>query len=62
MESVRAKFFVEVSSQCPYCDALDEILSNVSEVMNNDHRASNIDVEITCSECKNIYIVTDIDY
>lgn len=62
MEKVDAKCFIEVVSQCPYCGAIDDILDNVREVMDDEHRAYNIDKEITCSECNKQYIVDNINF
>ena len=64
MKEVRANTFVEVTCSCPHCDAFLDILDNdqVRESLGSDHRAEDCDIEITCSECNQEFIVTDIDF
>jgi hypothetical protein len=62
MKRIDAKCFVEVAAECPYCGAIDDILDDVRELMEDDHRAYNIDKEIRCSECKNVYIVDNVNF
>jgi metal-sulfur cluster biosynthetic enzyme len=62
MKKINAQCFVEVAATCPYCGALDDILDDVRDVMDDNHRAHNIDKEITCSECNEIYIVENVNY
>jgi hypothetical protein len=46
-------------SHCGY--GLD-VLEDVREVMDDDHRASGIDVEVTCEDCNETFLVTDVDF
>lgn len=62
MKETTAQTFLEVVCTCPYCGAIEDILKDVKEVLEYDHRASNIDKEIKCSECSEIFIVTDINF
>jgi uncharacterized protein YbaR (Trm112 family) len=62
MKTVRASCFVEVICICPNCGSGLDVLDNVRDVMDDDHRASNIDVEITCEDCKQAFLITDVDY
>jgi len=62
MERVRANCFVEVLCICPRCGYGLDLLDNVRECMDDDHRASNINVEVTCGECKETFLVTDVDF
>jgi formylmethanofuran dehydrogenase subunit E len=38
-----------------------DVLEDVREVMDDDHRASGIDVEVTCEDCNETFLVTDVD-
>lgn len=58
-----AQTSLEVMVVCPYCDAFDDILDEAREVFDYGELSSNnCDLEITCSECKERYIVTRINY
>lgn len=62
MESVNAEALVEVLCECPYCGYGMDIMDNseiYSLIQENLHH-SNIDIEITCEECKKEFIVKHI--
>ena len=62
MTKVRANFYVEVLCNCPYCNYQFDILDKVRDVLSDDNRASDIEVEIICKECEGEFLVTDVDF
>lgn len=50
MKEVRANCYVEVLCTCPNCGYGLDVMDEVREVMDDDHRASGIDVEVTCED------------
>lgn len=64
MKEVRASTFIEVLCQCPNCGYGLDIFEkdNVKESLEEDHRASNCNIEITCEDCNETFLVTDIDF
>lgn len=64
MKKVNASLFIEVLCNCPHCGAIDDIfdLDRTKDVLGQDYRAENCDLEITCSECSETYIVENIHF
>jgi len=62
MKETRANCYVEVLCTCPNCGYGLDVLEDVREVMDDDHRASGIDVEVTCEDCNETFLVTDVDF
>lgn len=63
MKETTAQTNLEVMVSCPYCDAYDDIIEQARETFyDGELSQSNCELEITCSECKKEYIVTDIYY
>ena len=63
MKETTAQTNLEVMVSCPYCDACEDILERARETfLNGELSQSNCELEITCSDCKKEYIVTDIYY
>jgi len=64
MRQTTAQTHVEVICDCPYCFNQIDIfpLGLTTEVLREDHRADNIELEIVCPRCKKTFIVTQIDF
>ncbi|SFC81601.1 hypothetical protein SAMN05421780_11074 [Flexibacter flexilis DSM 6793] len=62
MKSTTANTSVEVMCNCPICDSYVDILPQVSEILGDDHRAENCDKQVTCPDCNEDFIVTDINF
>lgn len=62
MEKINANCFIEILCTCPYCGAVEDVFDDVRELMGDDHRAENIDKEVKCSECEQIFIVENVMY
>lgn len=62
MKTANATTFIEICVTCPHCGAHDDKFDELHEHLSNEPRASGINVEVTCSECKENYIVEDINY
>ena len=60
MEKVNANCSIEVYCTCPHCGAFEDVFEDVREVMDEDHRAENIDVEVKCSECEKPFIIENV--
>lgn len=55
-----AQFSCEVLCDCPHCGEILDILDDVGELLRSDHTAEGIEVEITCSNCQEDFIVTEV--
>lgn len=66
MKSTTAQTLIEILCICPNCgDGLDILYEdNVREELTrqDEFSSSNCNLEITCSECKEVFLVTDIYY
>jgi hypothetical protein len=62
MKEVKASTFIEVLCTCPNCGYGLDIFDEVKDHMEEDHRASGIDVHVTCEDCNETFIVTDIEF
>ena len=62
MKKVDATTHIEVVTNCPYCNAFEDVFDDVKESMGYEPRADNCDVEATCSECQEVFIVTNVEY
>lgn len=65
LKTTVANTHIEVTCDCPYCNAYLDIFDRDSvreSFVDNDLTAENCDIEITCPKCKEIFIVTDIFY
>ena len=56
MKEVRANCYVEVLCTCHNCGYVLDVMDKVREVMDDDHRASGIDVEVTCEDCNETFL------
>lgn len=58
-----ATTFLEIVCACPYCGAIKDVFDDVREFLHDGElSASNLDHEVTCSECKQVYIIDNIHY
>ena len=64
MKSTDAQTYVEVKCCCPYCDKSLDIFDKgrTREVMGSDLRAEKCELEITCPDCNNVFVVNRIYY
>ena len=62
MKEVRAQCLMEVLCVCPNCGYGLDVIDEVGEFMNYYHRARGIEVEVTCEDCNEIFLVTDVDF
>lgn len=62
MKEVRANCYVEILCTCPNCGYGLDVLDDVREVMGDDHRAIGIDIEVKCEDCKETFLITDVDF
>ncbi len=65
MKEVTAQTNLEVMCSCPYCNAFLDILDNDEireSLSDNDFSAEDCNVEVSCSECDQKFLVTDIFY
>ena len=64
MKKTRAQLYIEILCDCPNCDESLDVFHNetVKESLQEDHRAYNCDVEIICENCKETFLLTDIDF
>ena len=63
MKETTASTFVEITCECPYCEAYLDIFDNDHVKDSLDGlRSEKCDLEITCNECSETFIVTDICY
>ena len=64
MKTTTADTHIEVLCNCPNCDAYLDIFDEygVKESMGYEPRSENCDLEINCSECKETFLVTDINF
>jgi phage FluMu protein Com len=64
MKQTTAKTFVELNCKCPECEAYIDILDigNTREYLGHDLRAENIELEIRCTECLKLFIITHINH
>ena len=64
MKKTTAQTHIEVICDCPYCTQNINILyiGRTTQVLGEDHRAEDIELEIVCPICKETFIVTQIDF
>lgn len=62
MKKVKAEVLLEINVTCPYCGYGDDRIDALKKHMEFDLRAENIDVDIRCFKCKEIFIVNEISY
>lgn len=62
MKKTDAKCTIEVYCNCPYCLNLIDVFKHVRELLEDDHRAENIDVEISCDGCGELFIIENVSY
>lgn len=61
MEKVTATSILEIITICPYCEAIDDNTSELTEHLDvGELRAESCSAIIQCSECKKDYEVTEI--
>lgn len=63
MKETTATASLEIHCSCPYCEAFldirDEVIENLT---NGELSAEGIEQEVTCTECDETFIITDIYY
>lgn len=57
-----AETTLEVTVECPYCEECFDCLEDVREELGNDLQAKGIDVEVTCPECKQEFVITEVTF
>lgn len=62
MKETRAQLYIEVLCTCPNCDYGLDIFDDIKDILDDDHRASNIDKEIVCEGCGETFLLTDVDF
>ena len=62
MKKTDAQASIEVYCDCPYCEHYQDIFEKVKESLGFELSAYDVNIEITCEECKEQFIVTDIYY
>lgn len=64
MKTTDAQTNLKVMTNCPYCNRYQDIFykGNVRDVMGDDLSAIDIEIEITCEDCRKIFIVDEIIY
>lgn len=65
MESVKttqATTTLEINCNCPYCNKWLDITDRAKGSLDEELRAENIDLEITCKYCKKMFYVERIEY
>ena len=62
MKRATAETSLEVWVHCPNCNMYLDKTNYLREHLQDDLRAEDIDVEVSCHGCDNIFIVTDISY
>lgn len=62
MKKVDASLSIEVNCHCPYCDSFEDVFEYVRESLEDDHRASNIDIEVMCGSCGEFFIVDNVEF
>lgn len=54
--------YLEVRTNCPYCLAYLDVFEAMIEHLDECLSAENCDEEITCESCKEVFIITDVNY
>jgi uncharacterized Zn finger protein len=62
MKECKAQTTLEVNCDCPHCDEWLDITDEAREYLDETLRAEEIELQITCEECGEVFIVTDITY
>lgn len=63
IKEVSAEVYLTVDVDCPYCDASLDIRSDIGEAwLPNRLDIPKCEIEITCKECKEEFLVTRVDY
>lgn len=63
IKTTTAETLLEINVICPYCDNYFDIRDEaIYHLTNGELSAENIECEITCTKCKQEFIVTDIYY
>ena len=64
MRETRAQLYIEILCTCPNCDYGLDLFDEhrVRESLDDDHRASNCDIEIKCENCDQKFLLTDVDF
>jgi RNase P subunit RPR2 len=62
MKKATAETSLEVWVHCPNCERYLDKTKTLREHLQDDLRAKDIDVEVSCYVCGEIFIVTDISY
>jgi len=60
--TVEAQTFIEVMCTCPYCGAIEDVFDDVRDCFDDGPRAIGCNVEVKCSECTGMFIVTNVNY
>lgn len=64
-EVVDAEVYLSVDVTCPYCTNCMDIrqqLSDMTAWFNNSLSIQNLNVEIKCINCENIFLVENVNY
>lgn len=62
-KQITATTSLDINCSCPYCNSFLDIRDEAIEnLCNGELSAENIEQEITCKDCGEIFIVTDIYY
>ena len=59
---VQAQTSLEVLVYCPKCGLMQDATDELRESLEDDLRATDIEKEITCDECEEKFLVTEITY
>lgn len=64
MKTTEAETHIEIICYCPYCNDRLDIESNgfITEALGSRHRLDDCEIENTCEECGETFLVTAIRY
>ena len=62
MKKAIAQTFLEILCDCPYCKESIDVTNDLKDHLEDDLRATSIDVEVTCTECGKEFVIADITY
>lgn len=53
---------IEANCYCPVCGYMQDVFENVRELLDDDLRVDNCDIEITCKDCGNIFEIKNVTF
>jgi len=62
MKKIHGNTYIEVYVECPECNYSQDRFDDLHDYLEDDHRAHGINVELICKNCKEKFIVEQINY